>query len=188
MAHYQKRVNSGTYARSRNGKLPWKLVSTRMKEPAALLRRHRPAVSPTTPPAQDLVLTLLAADDHGDMLGERGLWYKTSYFELCSSATRSSGHHAAFTVPLNVSTLDILPTLVDTVGGKLAGPRSPAVTGALRAASRRSSFAAAGLLFRQSNLWRRTSLSSSTTAPHTSPLPPSPSSTLQPLSPESVLA
>ncbi|KAK0356040.1 hypothetical protein LTR94_006288 [Friedmanniomyces endolithicus] len=61
--------------------------------------------------------------DHGDMLGERGLWYKMSYFEssvrvpmLWSYPKLWHPHH----VPQSVSTLDILPTLVDIVGARLA--------------------------------------------------------------------
>ncbi|KAK4982723.1 hypothetical protein LTR66_009131 [Elasticomyces elasticus] len=60
--------------------------------------------------------------DHGDMLGERDLWYKMSYFEssvrvpLLVSWPR---HYRAHRVPQNVSTLDILPTLVDLVSAKL---------------------------------------------------------------------
>jgi len=60
--------------------------------------------------------------DHGDMLGERGLWYKMSYFEpsvrvllLVRHTKQFMPHH----VPQNVSTLDILPTLVDLVGTSL---------------------------------------------------------------------
>ncbi|KAI8624773.1 choline sulfatase [Xylariaceae sp. FL1651] len=60
--------------------------------------------------------------DHGDMLGERGLWYKMSYFEssvrvplLISDPLRFTPHR----VKENVSTLDILPTLCDLVGTKL---------------------------------------------------------------------
>ena len=60
--------------------------------------------------------------DHGDMLGERGLWYKMSYFEnsvrvplLVRHAKQFSPHR----VSQSVSTLDILPTLVDLVGTKL---------------------------------------------------------------------
>ncbi|GAP88143.1 putative choline-sulfatase [Rosellinia necatrix] len=60
--------------------------------------------------------------DHGDMLGERGLWYKMSYFEssvrvplLVSDPRRFTPHR----VKENVSTLDILPTLCDIVGTKL---------------------------------------------------------------------
>ncbi|KAI1827190.1 choline-sulfatase [Xylaria intraflava] len=60
--------------------------------------------------------------DHGDMLGERGLWYKMSYFEssvrvplLISDPRRFTPHR----VKENVSTLDILPTLCDIVGTQL---------------------------------------------------------------------
>ncbi|KAK8031795.1 choline-sulfatase [Apiospora arundinis] len=59
--------------------------------------------------------------DHGDMLGERGLWYKMSYFEssvrvplLFSYPQKFQPHR----VTQNVSTLDILPTLCDLVGTK----------------------------------------------------------------------
>jgi choline-sulfatase len=60
--------------------------------------------------------------DHGDMLGERGLWYKMSYFEASVRVPMLIHHPATFTphrVSANVSTLDILPTLVDLVGTKL---------------------------------------------------------------------
>ncbi|KAH6657291.1 choline sulfatase [Truncatella angustata] len=59
--------------------------------------------------------------DHGDMLGERGLWYKMNYFEgsarvplLISDPTRFEPHR----VKQNVSTLDIPATLCDLVGTK----------------------------------------------------------------------
>ena len=54
--------------------------------------------------------------DHGDMLGERGLWYKMSYFESSARVPLLIHHPATFAphrVGANVSTLDILPTLVD---------------------------------------------------------------------------
>lgn len=60
--------------------------------------------------------------DHGDMLGERGLWYKMSYFESSVRVPLLIHHPSTFTphrVSSNVSTLDILPTLVDLVGTKL---------------------------------------------------------------------
>jgi len=62
----------------------------------------------------DTVVVLLA--DHGDMLGERGLWYKMSFFEgaarvpLIVSAPR---RFAPRRVAASVSLVDILPTLVE---------------------------------------------------------------------------
>lgn len=65
---------------------------------------------------------IIFSGDHGDMLGERGLWYKMSYYEssvrvpmLFSYPKQWAPHR----VPQSVSTLDILPTLVDIVGSKL---------------------------------------------------------------------
>lgn len=65
---------------------------------------------------------IIFSGDHGDMLGERGLWYKMSFFEssvrvpmLFKYPKMFPPHH----VSQNVSTLDILPTLVDIVGSKL---------------------------------------------------------------------
>lgn len=65
---------------------------------------------------------VIFSGDHGDMLGERGLWYKMSYFEssvrvpmLFSYPKQWAPHR----VPQSVSTLDILPTLADIVGSKL---------------------------------------------------------------------
>ena len=60
--------------------------------------------------------------DHGDMLGERGLWYKMSYFESSVRVPLLVHHPATLTphrVSANVSTLDILPTLVDLANTKL---------------------------------------------------------------------
>ncbi|KAH8599923.1 alkaline-phosphatase-like protein [Bisporella sp. PMI_857] len=65
---------------------------------------------------------IVFSGDHGDMLGERGLWYKMSYFEASVRVPLLIHHPATFTphrVSSNVSTLDILPTLVDLVGTKL---------------------------------------------------------------------
>lgn len=61
--------------------------------------------------------------DHGDMLGERGLWYKMSYFESSVRVPMLVNYPKWFTpktVSNNVSTLDILPTLCDLVGTKPA--------------------------------------------------------------------
>lgn len=70
---------------------------------------------------------IVFSGDHGDMLGERGLWYKMSYFEssvrvpmLISYPKWFTPHH----VTQNVSTLDILPTMCDLIGTK-PDPRFP---------------------------------------------------------------
>ncbi|GAD96514.1 hypothetical protein PVAR5_5171 [Paecilomyces variotii No. 5] len=61
---------------------------------------------------------IVFTSDHGDMLGERGLWYKMTWFE--NSARVPMIFHAPkrFTpkrVSENVSTMDILPTFADIV-------------------------------------------------------------------------
>jgi choline-sulfatase len=65
---------------------------------------------------------VIFSSDHGDMLGERGLWYKMSWFENSARVPMIVNYPARFAprrVSQNVSILDLLPTLVDIVGGKL---------------------------------------------------------------------
>ncbi len=57
--------------------------------------------------------------DHGDMLGERGLWYKMSWFEPSSRVPLVISHPASFTphrVAQSVSLIDLLPTLAELAG------------------------------------------------------------------------
>ncbi|KAF3764548.1 hypothetical protein M406DRAFT_291661 [Cryphonectria parasitica EP155] len=64
---------------------------------------------------------IVFSGDHGDMLGERGLWYKMSYFEGSVRVPMLISYPKWFTphrVTENVSTLDILPTMCDLVGTK----------------------------------------------------------------------
>jgi choline-sulfatase len=62
---------------------------------------------------------IIATADHGDMLGERGLWYKMTFFEravrvpLIICAPRLS---AARRVVQGVSLVDLLPTLLSIAG------------------------------------------------------------------------
>src|SRR5262249_60439551 len=72
---------------------------------------------------------IAATADHGDMLGERGLWYKMTFFErsarvpLILQAPRLIGPRR---VPQNVSLVDLLPTFVELAGeGKPADPVVP---------------------------------------------------------------
>ncbi len=58
--------------------------------------------------------------DHGDMMGERGLWYKKSFFEwaLRVPMILSGPGLARRDVEAPVSLLDLLPTLVEIAGGQ----------------------------------------------------------------------
>lgn len=58
--------------------------------------------------------------DHGDMLGERGLWYKMHWFEPAARVPmvfHAPGRFAPRRVPSSVSSVDLLPTFVDLAGG-----------------------------------------------------------------------
>ena len=63
---------------------------------------------------QDTIV--IFTSDHGDMLGERGLWYKMSWFEQSACVpliVHAPQHFAPKRVAAPVSLLDLLPTLVD---------------------------------------------------------------------------
>ena len=67
--------------------------------------------------SDDTVVVFTA--DHGDMLGERGLWYKMNFFEpACRIPLIVSGPGVQpGTAPEHVSLIDLLPTLVELAGG-----------------------------------------------------------------------
>ena len=57
--------------------------------------------------------------DHGDMLGERGLWYKMVWYEMAARVpmvVHAPKFYAPRRVKENVSTMDLLPTFVGMVG------------------------------------------------------------------------
>lgn len=59
---------------------------------------------------------IIVTSDHGEMLGERGLWYKMSFFESSSRVpliVHAPHRFSARRVTASVSLVDILPTLVD---------------------------------------------------------------------------
>jgi choline-sulfatase len=66
--------------------------------------------------ADDTVVIVLA--DHGDMLGERGLWYKMNFFEGSARIpliVHAPSRFAPTRVAEPVSLVDLLPTLLDLV-------------------------------------------------------------------------
>ncbi len=66
---------------------------------------------------RDTIVLLLA--DHGEMLGERGLWYKMSFFEAACRVpliVHAPGMFAAGRRTAAVSLADILPTLAEIAG------------------------------------------------------------------------
>jgi choline-sulfatase len=62
--------------------------------------------------------TILFVSDHGDMLGERGLWFKMSFFEGSSRVPLmiSSTEMKPGLVTTAVSNIDVTPTLCDLAG------------------------------------------------------------------------
>jgi len=74
---------------------------------------------------QDRDTIVLFTADHGDMLGERGLWYKMSFFEGSARVpliVHAPERFAAQRVRENVSLLDLYPTLRALVGN--GGPET----------------------------------------------------------------
>jgi choline-sulfatase len=68
---------------------------------------------------------VILTSDHGDMQGERGLWYKMSFFEGSARVplvVSAPGRFPPSRVSSPVSTMDLLPTLVGIAGGDDRGP------------------------------------------------------------------
>jgi choline-sulfatase len=66
---------------------------------------------------------VLFLSDHGELLGERGLWFKMNYFEGGARVPLIIGGANRFArrrINASVSLVDILPTLVDLAGGDSA--------------------------------------------------------------------
>jgi choline-sulfatase len=64
------------------------------------------------------------SSDHGDMLGERGLWYKMAPFEdsiRVPLIVHASSRFEPGRIPQPVSLLDLAPTLVELAGGSVDG-------------------------------------------------------------------
>ena len=72
---------------------------------------------------------VVLTSDHGEMLGERGMWYKQAFFEWSARVpliVRFPGEFQSRRVPQLVSLVDLLPTFMDlATGGRAAEPASP---------------------------------------------------------------
>ena len=71
---------------------------------------------------RDETVVIFAAD-HGEMLGERGLWYKMTFFEPSAAVPlimSAPGTFGPRRVSSNVSLLDLVPTLADLAGVNVA--------------------------------------------------------------------
>jgi choline-sulfatase len=71
---------------------------------------------------------VILTSDHGDMQGERGLWYKMSFYEGSARVplvVSAPGRFDPARVSSPVSTMDLLPTLVGIAGGDDAAAAGP---------------------------------------------------------------
>ncbi len=76
--------------------------------------------------ADDTVVLVLA--DHGDMLGERGLWYKMTFFEPACRIpliVHAPSRFAPRRVAQSASLVDVLPTLCELAGAAAPAGRFP---------------------------------------------------------------
>jgi choline-sulfatase len=82
--------------------------------------------------AKDTIIVFTA--DHGEMLGERGLWYKMTFFEGASRVPllfHAPGRFAPRREQRNVSLVDLVPTLMELAGGGAVEPIDPFDGGSL---------------------------------------------------------
>lgn len=66
---------------------------------------------------------IILTSDHGDMLGERNLWYKMTFFEPAARVpliVHAPARYAARRVAASVSLMDLLPTLLELAHGETA--------------------------------------------------------------------
>jgi choline-sulfatase len=70
---------------------------------------------------------VIVTSDHGDMLGERGMWYKMTFFEWASRVPlifHAPGRFAPARRQENVSLVDLFPTLLDLAGADTVLPET----------------------------------------------------------------
>lgn len=75
---------------------------------------------------------VIFTSDHGEMLGERGLWYKMNFFEWSARVPlifHALGRFSPRHVTKHVSLVDLLPTVVEVAGDGVAPEYADAVDG-----------------------------------------------------------
>jgi choline-sulfatase len=80
--------------------------------------------------AEDTVV--IVTSDHGEMLGERGFWYKMSFFEGAARVpliVHAPRHFAARRVGASVSLVDMLPTFADLAADGRPGETASEIDG-----------------------------------------------------------
>ena len=78
---------------------------------------------------------VMVTADHGDMLGERGLWFKMVFNERSVRVpliVRMPGQTMARRVAQNASLVDLMPTLIDLAGDAARPPAAPLVGASLK--------------------------------------------------------
>ena len=71
---------------------------------------------------------VILTSDHGDMLGERGMWFKQTFFDPAMRVpliVSWPGELQARRMSANVSLLDLLPTFLELGGGRLSQLAEP---------------------------------------------------------------
>ncbi|MEG9862220.1 MAG: choline-sulfatase [Parvularculales bacterium] len=64
---------------------------------------------------------VILTSDHGEMMGERGMWFKQHFFEWAARVpfiVAAAGRFSPARVRQNVSLIDLMPTLLDLAAGK----------------------------------------------------------------------
>lgn len=71
---------------------------------------------------------IIFTSDHGDMMGERGLWFKKTFWEWATRVPlifHAPNHFKNRRVDLNVSLVDLFPTIIELAGGKMSDVVDP---------------------------------------------------------------
>jgi choline-sulfatase len=80
--------------------------------------------------ADDTIVLVIA--DHGEMLGERGLWFKMNFYEAACRVpliVHAPGHFQPGRMSQAVSLVDLLPTLAEIAGDGQAAPYAAPIDG-----------------------------------------------------------